>query len=166
MNQKKLNNKGFSLVELIIVIAIMAVLVAVLAPQYIKYVESSRAQKDANAVAEVVHACEVAIADETVYDDMPSSGLTLTVTSGTVAISDTIKYSGNTATVPGTEAAGDGSALIQELAAVVTAPTFTSKTHQASTSDSYTIVITYSNNTYQVQPYNSGTYSAAAGGWQ
>ena len=34
--QKSLTNKGFSLVELIIVIAIMAVLVGVLAPQYIK----------------------------------------------------------------------------------------------------------------------------------
>ena len=35
-------NAGFSLVELIIVIAIMAALVAILAPQYIKYVSKSR----------------------------------------------------------------------------------------------------------------------------
>ena len=38
--EKKMNNKGFSLVELIIVIAIMVILVAVLAPQYLKYVEN------------------------------------------------------------------------------------------------------------------------------
>ena len=37
--KKKMDNKGFSLVELIIVIAIMVILVAVLAPQYLKYVE-------------------------------------------------------------------------------------------------------------------------------
>ena len=44
--QKSLTNKGFSLVELIIVIAIMAVLVGVLAPQFIKYVEQSRKSTD------------------------------------------------------------------------------------------------------------------------
>ena len=43
---KKTNNKGFSLVELIIVIAIMAILVGVLAPQYMKYVEKSRISAD------------------------------------------------------------------------------------------------------------------------
>ena len=42
----KKNNKGFSLVELIIVIAIMAVLLGLLAPQFIKYVEQSRRSKD------------------------------------------------------------------------------------------------------------------------
>ena len=40
------DNKGFSLVELIIVIAIMAALVALLAPQFIKYVEQSRRSRD------------------------------------------------------------------------------------------------------------------------
>ena len=38
----KLNEKGFSLVELIIVIAIMAVLVGVVGTQVIPYMESSR----------------------------------------------------------------------------------------------------------------------------
>lgn len=38
------NNKGFSLVELIVVVAIMAVLVGILAPAYLRYVEKARMQ--------------------------------------------------------------------------------------------------------------------------
>ena len=40
------NNKGFSLVELIIVIAIMAILVGVMAPQLIKYIEKTNQASD------------------------------------------------------------------------------------------------------------------------
>lgn len=43
---KKLDNKGFSLVELIIVIAIMAILVGVVGTQVIPYIEKSRQSKD------------------------------------------------------------------------------------------------------------------------
>lgn len=41
---KKKNNSGFSLIELIVVVAIMAVLVGVLAPAYLRYVEKTRMQ--------------------------------------------------------------------------------------------------------------------------
>ena len=40
--KKKNGKKGFSLVELIIVIAIMVALVAVMAPNFVKYVEKAR----------------------------------------------------------------------------------------------------------------------------
>ena len=64
------NNKGFSLVELIVVVAIMAVLVGVLAPAYLKYVENSRVSKDVANVDEAVRAVEVALSDETIFDDI------------------------------------------------------------------------------------------------
>ena len=54
----KKNNSGFSLVELIIVIAIMAVLIGVLAPQFIKYVERSRNSTDRQNAAEFMSAVQ------------------------------------------------------------------------------------------------------------
>lgn len=63
-------NKGFSLVELIVAIAIMAVLVAVLAPALLQYVERSRAQKDDSAMGEVTNAILLAMSDQNVYDEM------------------------------------------------------------------------------------------------
>lgn len=65
MEMKK-NNKGFSLVELIIVIAIMAVLMAVLAPQFLRYIERSRLQSDNTAIGEIANACKIACANEDV----------------------------------------------------------------------------------------------------
>ncbi len=89
--QKSLTNKGFSLVELIIVIAIMAVLVGVLAPQYIKYVEKSRVSADAQQVEEFTGAMTVLASD---VDVTLTSGDTYTVTSdttGKITISDDLK---------------------------------------------------------------------------
>ena len=65
LKEKKLNNKGFSLVELIIVIAIMAVLIGVLAPQYLKYVEKSRQSADLDNYNEMISAVEAWAADPT-----------------------------------------------------------------------------------------------------
>ena len=68
MKKEKMNDKGFSLVELIIVIAIMAVLVVVLAPQYLKYVERSRNSTDLQNATTIVTACQVWAADPEVQD--------------------------------------------------------------------------------------------------
>lgn len=77
--KKKNNNKGFSLVELIVVIAIMAVLVAVLAPQFTKYIDQSRKSNDAATVSGIVTAAQVGIADAA-YEIQPDT-YTITVTS-------------------------------------------------------------------------------------
>ncbi|GHU93621.1 hypothetical protein FACS1894208_03380 [Clostridia bacterium] len=65
-------NKGFSLVELIIVIAIMIVLIAILAPQFLKYVESSRVAKDETVADELFRTIQTAVANQHVYDTLIS----------------------------------------------------------------------------------------------
>jgi type IV pilus assembly protein PilA len=82
---KRLNNGGFSLVELIIVIAIMAVLVGVLAPQYLKYVEKSRQSADISSVDELLSAIEIYSADPS--NDVVNG--TITCTAGALTISST-----------------------------------------------------------------------------
>lgn len=63
MRKERMNDKGFSLVELIIVIAIMAILLVVLAPQYLRYVERSRNSTDLQNATEIVTALQVYAAD-------------------------------------------------------------------------------------------------------
>lgn len=53
LREMKKNNKGFSLVELIVVIAIMVVLIAVLGSTILGYVEKSKYSKDISALDSV-----------------------------------------------------------------------------------------------------------------
>ena len=89
--QKRKNNKGFSLVELIVVVAIMAVLIGVLVPTLVRNVEKSKKQKDVSAVEEIRNQMQVALADEN-YSDLNG---TLVYKNGTINItsadSSTIK---------------------------------------------------------------------------
>ena len=89
--QKNLTNKGFSLVELIIVIAIMAVLVGVLAPQYIKYVEKSRVSADAQQVEEFTGAMTVLTSDVDVTLDSTKTYTVTSDTTGKITISNDLK---------------------------------------------------------------------------
>lgn len=124
---KKLNNKGFSLVELIIVIAIMAVLIAVLAPQFLRYVERSRLQSDNTAIGELANACKVAATDEDVTAEITTAGgsVTITVPMTTPAAINT----GNTA-------------LDAEITATIPTMAVTSNTYVAGTAPTVTLTIT------------------------
>ena len=87
MNNSK-NNKGFSLVELIIVIAIMAVLMAVLAPTLLRYVEKSRLQSDNSAISEVAEAVKIALADEKVNNALSGTS------DFSIALGTSVNFSG------------------------------------------------------------------------
>ena len=84
---KKLNNKGFSLVELIIVIAIMAVLAGALAPALITYIEKSRISTDKQTADTIRSAIQAALADDTIYDaTIKDAAISGTYTPGTTGL--------------------------------------------------------------------------------
>ena len=63
MKALKKNNKGFSLVELIVVILIMAIIAVALAPQVMKWVGESKKSADANNMATLKSTVDAAVAD-------------------------------------------------------------------------------------------------------
>ena len=74
--QKSLTNKGFSLVELIIVVAIMAVLIGVLAPQYLRYVEKTRLQRDNTSISDFANVLKIAATEEKVSSEIATAAAT------------------------------------------------------------------------------------------
>lgn len=89
--KKEMNNKGFSLVELIIVVAIMAVLIGVLAPTYLKYVESSKKTSDCSAIGSIMDAVEVIAVDPSIdVWNAGGEGFEASWTNGSVVYSGTV----------------------------------------------------------------------------
>ena len=74
--------EGFSLVELIIVIAIMAILIGIIALAVLPYLERSRVSKDKQTVDTVYGAFQTALAEEKVAQEC-KGGLTGTLPSAT-----------------------------------------------------------------------------------
>ena len=85
--QNETKSKGFSLVEIVVIIAIMIVLLAILTPSILRYVENSRMQKDDSAMDEVCHGILYALSDSEIFDEavsysIPNNYVTYTDSSG------------------------------------------------------------------------------------
>lgn len=81
----KKSNKGFSLVELIIVIAIMAILAAAIAPALIRYIDKSRKADDIQFFGQIQSAASAALANEEAYTSVSANmGTANPVWTGTV----------------------------------------------------------------------------------
>ncbi len=66
----KKQRKGFSLIELIVAIAILATMLLVLTPAALKYVDESRTAKDLKTTADLTEVVESSLADDTVYQEI------------------------------------------------------------------------------------------------
>ena len=85
---KKMNNKGFSLVELIVVVLIMAIIAVALAPQVMKWVDKSRLSADRETYDNLISNVQVALTDKSLGDTITATKFTIT-TSATSASAGT-----------------------------------------------------------------------------
>ena len=132
MSQK--NNKGFSLVELIVVVAIMAVLMGVLVPTLVKNVEKSKKQKDASAIEEIRSTMVTTLADPT-YSDIEA-----TITYNDAKNKKIVVSSGSSKVPAGSATTADDiTAFLKAVSADVDDWTFTSKAYKAKPSVTYVI---------------------------
>ena len=112
---KKMNNKGFSLVELIVVVLIMAIIAVALAPQVMKWVDNSRRSTDEDNYNEMIANAQVALTNKAAYNAVYDAANPTTVkyrieTTGT----GTKLYTG----ASGTTEAGSSDALKTAMDAV------------------------------------------------
>ena len=117
----KKNNAGFTLVELIVVIAILGILAAVLVPQYTQYIEKSRQKTDYATLSEIQHAANLELA-----------------TLETVPANDTVLFAFTVSSAGAFTPAATPGTLATALEAVIGSGTLKS----AKSADSYTLICT------------------------
>lgn len=157
-----MKNKGFSLVELIVVIAIMAILVGVAVPVYTSYIEKANAAKDEQLLGEINSAFAIVLASNAIDIN--------TVTEADIPVNDgVVNLDGMT--VNGEENTAIENAMISILGtdlefAVIEDIWYNSKTHKFV--DNALVEYTVGNNTVyltaeQVALFRTSTYAQIGG---
>ncbi len=99
LQNRKKNNKGFSLVELIVVILIMAIIAVALAPQVMKWVNESRVSTDLQTSDMLKSVAQVALTDEDAYAEVIAFSATQSLTITCSSTSGTVIAAVNGATI-------------------------------------------------------------------
>ena len=82
----KTNNRGFSLLELIIVITIMAIITGISVPKYMAYIGKTRLHSDKEILNTIYNACTIAYFDS----DVDITSITTDANGGVVDVTDQI----------------------------------------------------------------------------
>ncbi|MEG2296565.1 MAG: prepilin-type N-terminal cleavage/methylation domain-containing protein [Clostridium sp.] len=95
--KKRKNSKGFSLIELIIAIAILVILTGLLAPQFMRYMEKSREAKDMQVLDTIYGAVQVALTNEDAYAAVTSgkAGAVSRLTSTGMSLAELLRQNGD-----------------------------------------------------------------------
>lgn len=107
--KKTKNNKGFSLVELIVVVLILGILAVAVTPQVMKWVGKSKISADKDSANALKSAITTALADWQAQDNgkIPASGDNLEIENlgenNTALTATTIAFTGGTSTWTGSD---------------------------------------------------------------
>ncbi len=80
MKNRTINNSGFSLVELIVVVLIMAIIAVALAPQVMKWVYNSRISADVHTKNAIKEQCELTLTENDAFNKVKDGSYTITMT--------------------------------------------------------------------------------------
>lgn len=159
MKNLRKDNKGFSLVELIVVVLIMAIIAVALAPQVLKWVNNSRISNDIALKDTVVSAAQTALTNEEAYGYIKNTAtkdFTITVTKTGVTFND----GDSDVSFPATNAVatGDGKVAIAKKVREYTGISAAADLHTASALGN-TITVTIEHGTGKI----TSSYKNASG---